>query len=175
MARRDPPETRAPVLFLCTAMPSLVVVSRSLRRSGGEEKCTREKRSNVQLPPSGDPVAALIAALAAPKGSRVQLAVRRTRLLRGEEVLDSFTQGLCWAYASRPARSAAAGVAATPVRTLCLVAVPRGERCVTAQHGTLDRVALSGLSRAGLTLWRCPSTRIRSSRSSRSAWTWGAA
>jgi hypothetical protein len=117
-------------------MPSLVVTSRSLRRTDGVKKCVVLKsHRSLELPSSGDAVAAILAALVVPKGSRVQLAVRRTRLLRAAELLDSLVEDDAGfvTYASQPARSAAAGEADEPVETLRLVAVPCGERCAPAR------------------------------------------
>ena len=106
-------------------MPSVLVTSRSLRCAVGEEQHAVEKRRSVQLPPSGDAIAAILAGVVAPKGSRVEVAVRRTCSLYGKELLD---------IAGDPkfvtcAPSAAVGEGAEPMDTLHLVAVPRGERC----------------------------------------------
>jgi hypothetical protein len=115
-------------------MPSLVVTSRSLRCAVGEEQRAVEKRRSVQLPPSGDAVAAILAALVAPKGSRVEVAVPRTCLLSDKEVLDSIAGDPKFVTcAPQLARSTTAGEGAEPVVLLRLVAKPRGERCAPSR------------------------------------------
>ena len=65
-------------------MPALQVTVRELARS---RKRLREKALHVELPASGDALAALLAALAAPARSRVAFSVRNARPLQGDAVL----------------------------------------------------------------------------------------
>ena len=65
-------------------MPALQVTVRELARS---RKRLREKALHVELPASGDALAALLAALAAPARSRMAFSVRNARPLQGDAVL----------------------------------------------------------------------------------------
>jgi hypothetical protein len=119
-------------------MPSLVVLTRSLRQRGGAKKLGREERRTVRLPPAGDAVAALLDGLAVAQHSQVELRVPAARLLDADEPLrgvatdflffDSVDVAAKPKRASKAARRDKAGT--EPL--LRLVAVPRDDRCVSA-------------------------------------------
>jgi hypothetical protein len=115
-------------------MPSLVVLTRSLRQSGGASELGPEQRSSVHLPRAGDAVAALLGGLGAAKHSLVEFSVPESRLLDAHrplrDVADDETFCRMVDVAPPPARAEKVPrvdvVEQEPV--LRLVAVPRGER-----------------------------------------------
>ena len=122
-------------------MPSLVVLSRSLRQSGDSKELGPEKSSSVHLPRVGDAVAALLGGLGAAKHSLVELAVAESRLLDARRPLRGIADDSTFCRmvdAEAPparAKKARGRVVVKQEPVLRLVAVPRGDRCGASLKG----------------------------------------
>ena len=87
-------------------MSSLVVLSRSLRMSGGAKELGSEARSVVRLPRVGDAVTALLDGLAVAQHSLVELHMPAARLLDAGEALQDIASAhsRCWSTLQRAGR-----------------------------------------------------------------------
>ena len=104
-------------------MPSLAVLSQSLRTPGGE--LGRVRRCEVQLPRAADPVAELLAGLGVAKHSLVDITVPEVRLLRAEQALAGVAGD--WAVRNWPSEAAPGEPDAVQESMLRLAAVSRGD------------------------------------------------